>query len=185
MLKQSRPTRAARRLGLGLIAATALACAWAAWASQPPRPASSTSSQPAQEALAPQAQTPPAAVPAASGSIPAAFRSLKQPAYPPQALKQRIEGIMYVKVKIGADGQVLDATLDHAVPPASAAALGESAVAAVKSWTFEPAQEHGVKVESMNIVPIEYAMNNSRATEAKPAQPGELDMIQVRAGPQD
>lgn len=113
----------------------------------------------------------------------AAYRAMKSPVYPPEAIKHRIQGTLYVKVKIGTDGKVLDAKLDHANPDSAAAALGDSAVTAVTSWTFEPAQSNGVKIESESVVPIEYAIHEDDKPEDAAPQPGTLDKIKVLAEP--
>jgi beta-lactamase regulating signal transducer with metallopeptidase domain len=60
--------------------------------------------------------------------VEAGYRAMKPPVYPPDAIKRRIQGTMYVKVKIGTDGKVLDAKLDHANPESAGVALGDSAV---------------------------------------------------------
>lgn len=120
-----------------------------------------------------------AAKPAA---VEARYRAMKPPVYPAEAIKNRIEGEVYVRVAIGKDGSVRDARVDHARPESAAAALGEAAVAAVKSWTFDPTQSGGVAVESEVLVPIEFSLDEKGSSEEASPEPGVLDKIAIRGG---
>lgn len=115
----------------------------------------------------------------------ASYRSVKPPVYPADAIKSRVEGVIYVRATIGKDGKVRDAEVDHAVPESVAAVLGDAAVAAVKSWTFNPAQSGGALVEGAALVPIEFSLHENGASEEAPPRPGVLDKISIRGDVQD
>lgn len=159
MLKQPRPSRSMRRLGLGLVAGVTLACAWTAWANQPSQPASSS---------------------AGASYVAASYRALAPPTYPSAALAQRTVGTMFVRASIDSEGRVSAAVLDHADPAAAAGALGDAAVSAVKSWTFEPARRAGKAVASEALVPVRFALGNDDAAAASPLPSDALDVITVR-----
>lgn len=83
------------------------------------------------------------------------------PLYPPEAVKDRIEGTVYVATTIAADGAVQAARIDHVEPPTSAAALGPAALAAVKTWRFDPARADGRAVASETVVPIGFFLQDT------------------------
>lgn len=110
------------------------------------------------------------------------YGRLSAPRYPVAALKRNIEGVVFVVAQIGVDGRVESARVDH-VDPASAAVLGEAAIAAVRQWTFDPAKRDGVAVAGSALVPIRYSINRSGRT-TPPKSPfstpaGALDTIDV------
>ncbi len=100
----------------------------------------------------------------------AAYASIVPPRYPDEAIKAKVEGKVWVKVAIAADGSVLSAALDH-VEPEGAAPLGEAAVQAVRSWTFQPAISNGLPVEAKALVPIDFT-HDERGTAAAGPNPG-------------
>lgn len=53
------------------------------------------------------------------------------------------------------------ARIDHVEPPASAAALGAAALAAVKTWRFDPARAGGRAVASETMVPIGFFLQDT------------------------
>ncbi len=56
-----------------------------------------------------------------------------QPAYPAEAKKDKLEGIVLIDVRIGKDGKVADARVKSGHPT-----LAEAALAAVRQWRYEP-----------------------------------------------
>ena len=56
------------------------------------------------------------------------------PAYPPLAVKAGIEGKVWVKVLVGKDGQVQEASVDRS----TADILNEAALAAARQFLFTP-----------------------------------------------
>ena len=75
-----------------------------------------------------------------------------KPAYPPLALQARIGGIVILRVLVSEQG----APAEIEVLRPGRAGLTESAVRAVKEWTFEPASKDGVPVRTWISVPIPF-----------------------------
>jgi TonB family protein len=165
MLKQPLPGRARSALGLA-VAATLGACAtYAAWAVQP--------AAPAPQVTAPAAAQDKTAAPAVATESKATYRSMKRIAYPPALVAAKVEGVVYVKIHVDADGNVASASVDH-VDPSSAAGLADAAVAGVRTWRFNPAQKAGKASASDEIVPIVFAMRSDTKVSG-----GTLDAIRV------
>jgi protein TonB len=77
--------------------------------------------------------------------------SRAEPSYPPEAKAAGIEGTVLVKIVISERGQVTDATVVRGPPELTGAAL-----AAVKSWRFEPYILEGRPVAVTKIQPIRF-----------------------------
>ena len=58
----------------------------------------------------------------------------------PQPREQKIEGYVKVAYDVNADGTVSNARVVEAVPPG---VFDEAALAAVRTWRFKPAVDHG------------------------------------------
>lgn len=77
------------------------------------------------------------------------------PPYPEAARRDRIEGVVLLRVQVRADGRVREVALHRS---SGSALLDRSALAAVRRWRFEPAREDGVAVDSEVEVPIRFAL---------------------------
>lgn len=99
----------------------------------------------------PSEQTSPILVPAGPTHGPRLSSGNQQPAYASALRRARVEGTAWIHAVVEHDGSVSSAVL---VRSAGAAALDESALAAVRSWRFEPALESGVPVRSEVDLPI-------------------------------
>lgn len=97
----------------------------------------------------------------------ASHHSMASPVYPPEAIRDGIEGTVFVEATIGTDGAVQDAHVDH-VEPASAISLGDAAVAAVKSHQF--ARLEGATSARKMLVPIKFSLHGADAR--MPSQAG-------------
>ncbi len=87
---------------------------------------------------------------------PSAVASNPVPPYPPDALARGIEGLVLLRVRIGADGSVERATIDQSSGTPS---LDESALLTVRSrWRFEPATRCGAAVSYEAILPIRFTI---------------------------
>ena len=80
---------------------------------------------------------------------------MRPPVYPPRCLRMGIEGRVRVRVLVGENGKVQEATLDRS---SGESALDESALEAVRTWRFEPARRNGVPVRAWAIVPVEFKL---------------------------
>jgi TonB family protein len=86
----------------------------------------------------------PAADPASGVTAPS-LQTHSDPVYPPDALRDRISGVVGVELTIDEAGRVVDARI---VRPAGHG-FDEAAMAAVRQWTFEPAKKGGAPVKSI------------------------------------
>ena len=75
-----------------------------------------------------------------------------KPVYPPLALKARVGGLVLLRVLVSERGVPLQVEIVRRAP----AGLTESAVEAVKRWTFAPATKGGVPVKTWMTVPIPF-----------------------------
>ena len=88
-----------------------------------------------------------AASPAASNPV---------PPYPPDALAGGIEGLVLLRVRIGADGAVEEAAVHQSSGTPS---LDESALSTVRrQWRFQPATRCGLAVSYEAILPIRFTI---------------------------
>lgn len=111
----------------------------------------------------------------------ATYARMSAPKYPDTALKDHVQGVVFVKVAVAADGSVANAQVDH-VEPETAATLGDAAVEAVKSWKFNPAIAGGHAVAADAIVPIEFSLDGHRAAVTAPkGDTPVLDTLSVAA----
>lgn len=92
----------------------------------------------------------------ARGDRPAAVAMRSpSPRYPPGAINQRHEGTVQLWVRVGVDGHALEVQLAKSCGHAE---LDASAQAAVRSWTFHPAQQGGKAVVGWLAVPVEFKL---------------------------
>ncbi len=78
----------------------------------------------------------------------------KRVVYPPQAIKQNIEGKVLVRVLIGKDGRPKRCIIDQSVN----SSLDEAAKKAVMSSIFTPAIQNGAPVEEWVSVPVNFTL---------------------------
>ncbi len=111
--------------------------------------------------LAKKAQDAPKALPKLLPVFKAAIRDprwarLFQPPYPTRMLQREIEGSARVKILIGTDGRVREATLVSATYPD----FGKATVRhALKKWRFKPATRDGVAVEDWQTLTVKFTLN--------------------------
>ncbi|MGA7700245.1 MAG: energy transducer TonB [Thermoguttaceae bacterium] len=87
---------------------------------------------------------------------PSAVASNPVPPYPADALARGVEGLVLLRVRIGADGSVQEATIDRSSGTPS---LDESALSTVRHrWHFEPATRCGAAVSYEALLPIRFTI---------------------------
>ncbi len=89
-----------------------------------------------------------------SGVMASRIVSQTQPKYPPEAKEKRIQGTVVLHVKIGKDGTVED--LKVASGPKE---LRQSALVAVRQWTYKPYLLDGNAVEVDTTISVVYTLN--------------------------
>jgi periplasmic protein TonB len=75
-----------------------------------------------------------------------------KPVYPPLALKARMGGLVLLRVLVSEHGSAQEVEVMRRAP----GGLTESAVDAVKKWTFTPGTKSGVPVKTWMTVPIPF-----------------------------
>ena len=149
LMKRPLPGRARATLGVAVAAALVVGGTYSAWAMQ----AGPTSSGHESRGM----------VDLQNRSLdqsdkPATYRRLSRITYPQDLIEAKVEGVVYVKARVDAAGNVLAAVVDRVDPP-EAKALGESAVEGVRNWAFEPARKQGKPIASDEIVPVVFALD--------------------------
>ena len=149
LMKRPLPGRARATLGVAVAAALVVGGTYSAWAMQ----AGPTSSGHESRGM----------VDLQNRSLdqsdkPATYRRLSRITYPQDLIEAKVEGVVYVKARVDAAGNVLTAVVDRVDPP-EAKALGESAVEGVRNWAFEPARKQGKPIASDEIVPVVFALD--------------------------
>jgi protein TonB len=77
------------------------------------------------------------------------------PIYPSDALLSGIEGLVTLRVLIGADGLVADVQVQKT---SGSGSLDESALTAVRRWRFSPARRRGAVVAHEVLVPVRFTI---------------------------
>jgi protein TonB len=109
---------------------------------EPPRP------PPAPVAAAPAPVTPPRSD--------ASYLNNPKPAYPQAARRRGDEGTVLVRVQVTAEGLASRVGLEKSSGHPS---LDESALAAVRTWRFEPARQGGKAIEAPYTVPVVFKLD--------------------------
>lgn len=78
------------------------------------------------------------------------------PSYPSQLKRDGITGTVALKVEIDEAGTVSNCTVAKSSNPG----FEESAVNAVKSWKFTPAQKNGAPVKTSIVIPIRFSLED-------------------------
>jgi protein TonB len=84
--------------------------------------------------------------------VPPRIKRVVKPSYPPIALRQRIGGIVILRVLVSETGQPREVEVLRGVR----GGLSDAAAAAVRRWTFEPATRNGEPVSAWTTVPIPF-----------------------------
>lgn len=118
MLKRPVPGPLRYAVGSVLALTLSLAAGWTAWANQPPRVESN---------------------PVAAAAEPPDQRRLAAPTYPADALREKVEGTVVLRIEVDARGKALRSELDAAAStPAIDARLVAAAIRAAMGWQLEP-----------------------------------------------
>lgn len=84
------------------------------------------------------------------------YASSFQPNYPSRLLVREVEGSATIRVLVGTDGRVREASVVSATHPD----FGDAAVRqALKAWRFKPATRGGEPVEDWVTIPVSFVIN--------------------------
>lgn len=110
----------------------------------------------------------PAALPAASASgddsrvVPVAYLLTPAPAYPEQARRAGLEGLVRLRARVGADGR---AEQLQVLTSSGSAELDAAALSGVSQWRFRPARRGNRELPAWLDIPVRFALD------ADPARP--------------
>lgn len=77
------------------------------------------------------------------------------PAYPPTSRKKREQGVVWLEVHVGVQGELLEVKLKTS---SGFHRLDDAALRAVKQWRFQPAQRHGQPVAAWYDLPVRFSL---------------------------
>ena len=78
----------------------------------------------------------------------------RQPNYPPDLIKTKQEGVVYVVFQVGTDGRVSDPRVTQSTNPV----FDKLATDAVRQWRFEPGTRGGKKVRFKMRIPVTFQL---------------------------
>lgn len=109
------------------------------------------------------------------------YRRMSPPSYPPESLANHEQGDVRMRVLVAVDGAPKQVEVDKS---SGSKQLDEAAVAAVKTWKFNPGSRDGQAVEGWVQVPISFRLNDEAAAPPpatpKPDGAPALDQLHVR-----
>jgi protein TonB len=86
-----------------------------------------------------------------------AYVEAPQPGYPQRALRQRAEGVVLLRVRVGVDGLPLEVAVARS---SGHAALDDAARRKVlRDWRFRPALRNGRAIEAVGLVPVAFRLD--------------------------
>jgi len=80
---------------------------------------------------------------------------MRPPKYPPQAVREHHSGKCILKVLIGVDGSPKEVTVEKS---SGYRELDQAAIAAAKTWVFNPGKRNGQLYEGYALVPIDFTL---------------------------
>jgi protein TonB len=81
------------------------------------------------------------------------------PEYPRESIRRGEEGTVWLRVRVGPDGAVLDLAV---ATPSGSERLDGAARAAVARWRFVPATVGGIRVEQEALLPVRFRLEAMR-----------------------
>lgn len=105
----------------------------------------------------PAPPAPPAPLASYGASEDTSYRRYKPPRYPPQAVRQRQEGEVVLRVLVGTDGNVVQIEVEKS---SRSRLLDRAAMDAVKDWKFNPGMREGKAIQSWVLVPISFKLSD-------------------------
>jgi len=91
--------------------------------------------------------------------VPPRFRVRYKPPYPEEARAQRLEGTVLLLVSVDTGGEVTGAEV---MTGSGHPVLDRAALAAIRSWRFEPARQDGVAIATRVEVPVRFCFEERR-----------------------
>jgi TonB family protein len=89
------------------------------------------------------------------GLTPPVLQTPAYPEYPSAAVRDHVQGDVYIEAVVRADGTVADAEVIHGLPDEE---LNRRALVAILKWRFEPALKGGQPVPVIALFTITYRL---------------------------
>jgi len=105
----------------------------------------------------PAPPAPPAPLANYGASEDTSYRRYKPPRYPPQAVRQRQEGEVVLRVLVGVDGDPIQIEIEKS---SRSRLLDRAAQDAVRMWKFNPGMRDGKAIQSWVLVPISFKLSD-------------------------
>ncbi len=105
----------------------------------------------------PAPPAPPAAPVDIAPSENISYRKMRPPKYPPQAVREHHTGKCILKVLIGTDGAPKEVTVEKS---SGYRELDQSAIAAAKTWMFNPGSKDGKPYEGYALIPVDFNLSD-------------------------
>lgn len=78
------------------------------------------------------------------------------PGYPELAVKQRLQGTVWLKLYIDASGRITRVDLDRS---SGHALLDDEAIKTVRTWKAQPAMKRGVPMSTVELLPVRFVLD--------------------------
>ena len=85
------------------------------------------------------------------------FRRIRPPRYPPQAVRQRQEGEVVLRILVSETGDPIQIEIERS---SRHRILDRAAMDAVRSWKFNPGMRNGRPVQGWVLVPINFRLSD-------------------------
>jgi len=105
----------------------------------------------------PAPPAPPAPAANYGASEDTSYRRYRPPRYPPQAVRQRQEGEVVLRVLVGIDGSPAQIEIEKS---SRSRLLDRAAMDAVREWKFNPGMRDGKAIQSWVLVPISFKLSD-------------------------
>ncbi|SDD95085.1 TonB family protein [Aquimonas voraii] len=176
MLTRPLPSIFRLTAGFSIAACIGLSVAGLAWSQQPARAApasevldiSAPTGAPAASPPSPTRRPLPIVVsePPKGDNTEVAYRKVQPPKYPAEAIQQRQEGEVLLKVQVLPDGSAGDLQIERST---GSDFLDRAALDAVAKWAFHAAKREGRAVESWIAVPVRFSLDKPAANAGEPS----------------
>lgn len=103
----------------------------------------------------PAPPAPPAAPVDIAPSENISYRKMRPPKYPPQAVREHHTGKVILKVLIATDGSPKEVTVEKS---SGYRELDQAAIAAAKTWMFNPGSKGGQPYEGYALIPVDFTL---------------------------
>jgi bla regulator protein BlaR1 len=88
------------------------------------------------------------------------YREMYSPRYPPEAIREKVQGSVVLKVHVDATGAPTSAEVTN-LTPSTATNLASNSIVAVMNWRFTPAKRNGKSEPGIAVVPFDFKLSGN------------------------